>query len=836
MTTALVRRPDRWLPKRSESGVTPVGYARCQVTDLLDSDSFYDLANQVLAAADLGDLTDESRAIVGVRPTDRALKVVAGPGSGKTEMLVWRVLYEAFVNQTAPDSILVTTFTRKAATELEIRLAERLDQLVAAASNAGFALVLPRLQDVRIGTIHALCDRLLSEHDQGWLEAGTRLVDEFEAKLHLRRAMPFRLGYGRRGGPANDLLAVEPLSSLFTAPWEGPPVQLFDKMAVLDGILAQHVETWVPRCAESGRLNGAEAAISVAGLTDTMIELHERWRRYLDEQDIIDFANIQNVLLERQAVVAPTVQHALVDEFQDTNPIQLRLHLGWLLNSAARTDSRLTVVGDEDQSLYRFRGSDIGCFTGFENELARHGIDTRIERLETNYRSTARIVRFAQAYRVESNLAALAGDKRLRAAADSDVGDPPRLISGPWSDICDFVGDEVLAHQTARETVAVLLFSTSEARQSPTLALRLALEGRGMRVYNPRNKTAHASPSPIHDLLGFISYFFDPVVLRPVGKNGRNVEVAASMSEDRNSGAAPTVTPDFRPPSPHHLACQKKLRKRDAAVRSVGNEVPDVAEILDFLDDVRRDIVAACAAAGEAETRGEKPRWPVLTSAGLVARILKFKHFRECGYTMNLFRQAAFTEILESAVATTRRTMSSLDAPLRAHVSGGKVVWDQRYWDFLNGFGTLLKEPLDDQEVEAFEDAAVPLITFHQAKGLEFAHVIVGLTGRQPAVENALRTALFSGDAPNVTYDSSDGSISTTDAEMIALAEADKAREIFVAVTRAKRSLTIIHDPDEDHPLGSLDPHLAMMFASGVSRAIDGFPTLDEITWQEVVE
>jgi superfamily I DNA/RNA helicase len=138
------------------------------------------------------------RAIIEVRPGDRVLQILAGPGSGKTEMLVWRILYELFVLKTAPERLLVTTFTRKAATELEVRLVERADRLMSRAKDQGIEAADPHIHDVPVGTLHSLCDRLMREFDPGYMAAGTQLIDEHESTVRLAREYRFRLGFETR--------------------------------------------------------------------------------------------------------------------------------------------------------------------------------------------------------------------------------------------------------------------------------------------------------------------------------------------------------------------------------------------------------------------------------------------------------------------------------------------------------------------------------------------------------------------------------------------------------------------------------------------------------------
>src|SRR5262249_19262725 len=136
---------------------------------------FFDLVDEVLVDVGRAPLPRGSaqRSIIQVRSDDRVLQILAGAGSGKTEMLVWRVLFELFVLGTSARRLLVTTFTRKAATELELRVVERSDLLLERAHARGLAVDDPHVYDLRIGTIHSLCDSLLAEFDSAYMSSGT---------------------------------------------------------------------------------------------------------------------------------------------------------------------------------------------------------------------------------------------------------------------------------------------------------------------------------------------------------------------------------------------------------------------------------------------------------------------------------------------------------------------------------------------------------------------------------------------------------------------------------------------------------------------------------------
>lgn len=751
------------------------------------------------------------RAIIEVRPDDRVLQILAGPGSGKTEMLVWRILYELFVLKTPPERLLLTTFTRKAATELEVRLVERADGLMSHAKQLGIEAADPHIHDVPVGTLHSLCDRLMREFDDDYMAAGTQLIDEHESTVRLAREYRFKLGFETRPGqPArviNRLIDCEPLTALFRAPWEGDrwPASNMDRVAYVRALLDQHTETWIPRCAADGIANGVEQVAGGAGVTEHLTTLQQRWVESLDAANVLDFSTVQQRFLERQPGILTQFDHVFVDEFQDTNPIQYAIHRGWL----AAADTRLTVVGDDDQSIYRFRGSDINCFIDLGDDCVADGIPFRREVIDRNYRSTQNIVAFNERYRQRSALAAVTMGKRLRPSTDAVAGAPVRLLSGDWEDICTTVAAELRARSdesAAQELpldAAVLLFSTSEKAgrnySSAAGQLRDAMETMGLRVYNPRNKTAGRVGSPVHDLLALISYLIDPVTKAEV--NGRRVEVNATCREAARWPYAVAAPPEYRI-ADAHATFQKQFRKSEGG--SIANPSPLHQPLLDYLDFMRNALADA-------------PRPGRMTLAGLVARLLTFQRFRGSGYSVNLFRQAMFTALLEANVAPTRRTIRNLDDPMApTRREDGKIEWPRQYWDLLNVFaGMLQATDLDDEEVEAFADQAVAMLTFHQAKGLEYDHVYVGCTGRNVTADTALRTALFSGRP--VPYQVVDGHAETTDGEVLQWAAADRDREVYVALSRAKRSLTIIYAPRDERNFMPLNP--------GIAAVLDAMPS-----------
>jgi DNA helicase-2/ATP-dependent DNA helicase PcrA len=358
-------------------------------------------------------------------------------------------------------------------------------------------------------------------------------------------------------------------------------------------------------------------------LTDDLVKLQKRWEEYLDRHNVLDFATIQKRFLERQGLIAEHISHVFVDEFQDNNPIQFGIHTGWL----TCPQMRLTVVGDDDQAIYRFRGSDIDCFNRLEPECKNAKIPYRIEKLEINHRSTRSIVYFTQRFRSQSVLGSLSMPKRIDAALKAPIGPAVRLLEGPWSEVSKCVASElrkigagtIPVTGPAPASAAVLMFSTSErssrSRSAPAIILRQALEAVGVRTYNPRSKMAATSESPVTQLLGLLSFLIDPISYAPAGKSGREVMVAASMNEANKRRFARTVPPNF-PINEAHLGFQKKFFKSDGG--DIGSPSFARATLVQLVEAIRAEVVKLCAS-------GRKPR---LTLAGLVSRLLACPYFR----------------------------------------------------------------------------------------------------------------------------------------------------------------------------------------------------------------
>ncbi|HTN94074.1 MAG TPA: UvrD-helicase domain-containing protein [Gallionella sp.] len=370
----------------------------------------------------LSGLNPEQRLAVTL-PHQSAL-ILAGAGSGKTRVLTTRIAYLISTGQASPHSILAVTFTNKAAKEMLARLT---------------AMLPINTRGMWIGTFHGLCNRMLrAHHREAHLPQTFQILDS-----------------------GDQLAAVKRLMKAMNVDDEKYPpreVQNFISASKEQGLRAHEVEAYDP-------------------YTRRKVEIFDEYDKQCQREGVVDFAELllrSFELLSRNAAIREHYQarfrHILVDEFQDTNPLQYR----WL-KLLAGSDNALFAVGDDDQSIYAFRGANVGNM----QELLRDFHVENVIKLEQNYRSHANILEAANALisrnrnRLGKNLwTSESGGEQLRVyEAATDV------------DEAAFVVEEI--QQLKREGVKlseIALLYRSNA-QSRVLEHALVSAGLSYRVY-----------------------------------------------------------------------------------------------------------------------------------------------------------------------------------------------------------------------------------------------------------------------------------------------------------------------------------------------------------------
>ena len=272
------------------------------------------------------------------------LLILAGAGSGKTRVLTRRIASLVRERGVIPERILALTFTNKAAGEMARRVEELLQQPV---------------RGLWIGTFHSLCLRWLRRHAHAaGYRPGLSVFDADDQRALIRRLLKAE-GFEEKPRSARDALAV---ISRMKSRGQGPAEALAAAQTPAQRIAAK---------------------------------IYDAYQRSLKEQNAADFDDLLLVthrLFEESAGIADAYarqfQHVLVDEFQDTNHVQFRI-----VERIARAHRNIFVVGDDDQSIYGWRGADVTNIIDFKERFP----DATVLRLEQNYRSTGAILALANA-------------------------------------------------------------------------------------------------------------------------------------------------------------------------------------------------------------------------------------------------------------------------------------------------------------------------------------------------------------------------------------------------------------------------------------------------------
>jgi DNA helicase-2/ATP-dependent DNA helicase PcrA len=303
-----------------------------------------------------------------VQHTEGPLLILAGAGSGKTRTLTHRIAHLIASGRARPWEILAVTFTNKAAREMR----ERVEALLGEAA-----------ESMWVSTFHSTCARILRrEIGHIGYERSFAIYDDTDSLAAIKRVLG-ALGLSERSFPPRAVRAqIDRLKNrgLLPADLAGEP-----------------------------SLHGERTA-----------EIYQRYQTELRRANALDFGDLLVLsvrLFQNHPAVLDYYQrrwpYILVDEYQDTNPVQYQL-----LRLLAATSPNLCVVGDEDQSIYRFREADIRNILGFEKDFP----GARIVRLERNYRSTQPILDAASAV-VQNNVER----KGKRLYTDREGGEPLRL-------------------------------------------------------------------------------------------------------------------------------------------------------------------------------------------------------------------------------------------------------------------------------------------------------------------------------------------------------------------------------------------------------------------------
>ncbi len=567
-------------------------------------------------------------------PHESAL-ILAGAGSGKTRVLTTRIAWLLATGQASPLSVLAVTFTNKAAKEMLTRLG---------------ALTPVNIRGMWVGTFHGLCNRMLRAHFRDANLPQLFQILDTQDQLGLVKRMVKAHGIDDERFPPRQLQQF-----IAGAKEEGRRPNQVEAGDDFTRRLVEYYALYEAMCQREGVVDFAELLLRSFELLAGSDALREHYRRRFS--------------------------HLLVDEFQDTNVLQYR----WL-GLLSGTHTAMFAVGDDDQSIYAFRGANVANMQHFERDFSRPGMPVRIIKLEQNYRSHGHILDAANAL-IRNNPTRLG--KNLWTA--DAKGDPVRAVACP-SDIDEaaFIVDIVkglAADGLMLSEVAVLYRSNAQSRVIEHALFNAGVPYRvygGMRFFE-RAEVKHAlAYLRLLAASGDDGAFLRVVNFPPRGIGARSLEALQDAARGQDSS----------------------LWEAARAGGVGGKAGASLAAFVKLIDAMR--ATTAGLPLPEAVEH-------VLAASGLAAHYKAERDGQD--------RLDNLDELVTAATGFLREADLAVDAPIASGTSDGETA-ETGAVDPLTAFlAHAALEAGDTQEAEG--RPALQLMTVHSAKGLEFHTVFV---------------------------------------------------------------------------------------------------------------
>ena len=560
-----------------------------------------------------------------VENTEGPVLVIAGAGSGKTKVLTHKIAFLIQEKQVKPWNILAITFTNKAANEMK----QRVENLLSDSSN-----------DIWMGTFHSICVRILRRYiDRIGFDSSFIIFDTSDQRTLVKDCL--------------KELKVDD--------------KLFTDRAVLSEISNAKNEMLEPKAYSVKYANDFRK--------ETIGKVYELYQKRLRENNAIDFDDIINytikILTENQDVLeyyTEKFKYVLVDEYQDTNKAQFML-----ISILASKYGNITVVGDNDQGIYSFRGADISNILNFERDFP----GTKIIKLEQNYRCTGNILKAANAV-IKHNETKY--DKKLWT--ENNEGNIPCIYSGDDEyDEASYIIKQIRFLKTEEyfkfSDFAVLYRMNSQSRAIEDILRREDIPYKiigGLKFYERKE---------IKDIIAYLRLIFNP---------SDNMSLKRIINEPKR-GIGKTSLDNIAKIS-----------------EETGNSMYDIIKNAEkyglnrvYLNS--REFIEAIE-----ELRSKKDNM-------LISDLIK-ETLKKTGYTKAL-------ELENTVEAETR--IQNLDEFLTVAIEFEEESADNTLAEFLEGI--TLSSDVDNLEDE---EESVTLMTLHSAKGLEFP--VVFLVGMEEGI------------------------------------------------------------------------------------------------------
>ncbi len=553
------------------------------------------------------------------------LLVLAGAGTGKTRVVTYRIA-NLIRHRTKPEQILAVTFTKKAAKEMQ----QRVTKLIGSRAP----------KSPLVCTFHSLCVRILRRHIEALgFPRKFLILDRGDQESHARTAL-------REIRVADNFLSPSDVQWMISR-WKSHGVS--------------------PRQAELQSLSDKDQLAAVA---------YRRYTELLKQAGALDFDDLllftERLFQEHPAKLTAEArlwQHLLIDEYQDTNGVQYKI-----VRQLAQEHRNLCVVGDDDQSIYGWRGAQVQHILNFRNDWP----DAKIVRLEDNYRSTAEILEVANRLIAHNRQRHI---KQLRAVRSGGV--PPRIMQ--MADEVKEAGDVVrqiraiLQRPEVQPSDIAILFRTNEQPRPFETELRKAslpyvLVG-GMSFFDRKE---------VKDLLAYFRMIDNPLD-----------ELAA-----RRIINIP----------PRGIGKSTVTRVADAALQQQSS----------FWDVLQQTHLESTPAAKKGIQQFvsliEKSRAELAQRPNLVQWATQF--VAQLGYRAEIDRTYSEPDDREARWASVEQVVSALGQYAFEHGDKANVA------DFLDEISVGDQDFENEKEKQLARNAII-LMTLHSAKGLEFPYVFM---------------------------------------------------------------------------------------------------------------
>ncbi len=575
----------------------------------------------------LENLNDQQREAV--TSEQQNIMVLAGAGSGKTRVLVHKVAWQIEAQQFSPSSIMAVTFTNKAANEMRSRIEELLEH---------------PSPEIWCGTFHSLSHRILRKfHKEANLAPSFTILDS-DDQLRIVKRLSKEMNLDDAKFPPRQ-------SQWMINNWKD------------DGKRSKDVK-------DKGNF-----------YTQTVKDLYIKYEQACAHDNLVDFAEL--ILLSYEIIVRNSsirdyffkrFDSILIDEFQDTNTIQYK----WL-QAVTAPKAKVTAVGDDDQSIYGWRGAKVENVKAFSKDFK----DVHIIKLEQNYRSTNKILSAANTViqnnsdRLGKNLwtESLEGDNLTLYAAFNEQ-EEARFIASSSKDWMDGGG--------CYEDIAILYRSNAQSRALEEAFLRASIPYRiygGLRFYDRL------------EIKNAVSY------LRVIFNNSDNPAFERSISNPTRGVGAKTLEKIRTKSTEDNLSYLKAAATLIDEGQVKGKGATGIKAYLDFILETAQSLDSLNLSE-------------IVENINTDSGLYDF-HKKEPGE-----KGKTRTENLDELVSAAKDFELSFDA-------------DHNKQEIVEQFLDNISLDAGDRQADAHEDA-VQLMTLHSAKGLEFK--LVFLTGMEESL------------------------------------------------------------------------------------------------------